>query len=222
MHIIDARNVHAYLRGVSAPDRNKDGLHRSSPHLVKPRIHTRTILTVAVLLLVTPIAPTAHAATDVHVEGRLPSGATCLMDVPAGWNGTVLLHSHGYTPVSIPNPAHNAPDDATKSLLLHQGYALIGSSYAITGRAATEAVPDQQSQGHAGSLSMCGWSRAVSPMRATARSVAASRSPPCTPWRTGSGRASGGALIPSLSTPVPPSPIPRPHDWAHPSDGHRR
>ncbi|MFF7566537.1 alpha/beta hydrolase family protein [Streptomyces pseudovenezuelae] len=107
------------------------------------RIRTRTLVTVAALLLAAPFPAAAHAAEDVHVEGRLPSGATYLMDVPAGWNGTVLLYSHGYTPPGVPNPARNAPDDTTKSLLLKQGYALIGSSYATTGWAVTEAVPDQ-------------------------------------------------------------------------------
>ncbi|MFK4101972.1 alpha/beta hydrolase family protein [Streptomyces sp. NPDC019531] len=107
------------------------------------RIRTRTLVTVAALLLAAPFAPAAHAAEDVHVEGQLPSGAAYLMDVPADWNGTVLLYSHGYMPTGAPNPARNAPDDTTKSLLLDQGYALIGSSYATTGWAVTEAVPDQ-------------------------------------------------------------------------------
>ncbi|WP_280863703.1 hypothetical protein [Streptomyces sp. SAI-144] len=107
------------------------------------RIRTRTLVAVAALLLAAPLTPAAHAAEDVHVEGRLPSGATYLMDVPAGWNGTVLLYSHGYTPPGVPNAARNAPDDTTKSLLLNQGYALVGSSYATTGWAVTEAVPDQ-------------------------------------------------------------------------------
>ncbi|WP_306986429.1 alpha/beta hydrolase family protein [Streptomyces canus] len=107
------------------------------------RIRTRTLVAVAALLLAAPLTPTAYAAEDVHAEGRLPSGATYVMDVPAGWNGTVLLYSHGYTPSGAPNAARNAPDDTTKSLLLNQGYALIGSSYATTGWAVTEAVPDQ-------------------------------------------------------------------------------
>jgi hypothetical protein len=63
--------------------------------------------------------------------------------LPADWNGTVLLYSHGYTPPGVPNAARNTPDDTTKSLLLKQGYALTGSSYATTGWAVTEAVPDQ-------------------------------------------------------------------------------
>ena len=35
----------------------------------------------------------------------LPDGSTYVMDVPANWNGTVLLYSHGYVPDGAPNPA---------------------------------------------------------------------------------------------------------------------
>ncbi|MFI9175502.1 alpha/beta hydrolase family protein [Streptomyces lincolnensis] len=104
----------------------------------------RTACAAALLLALTAVPTSAVAVTadPVHVEGRLPSGATYAMDVPAGWNGTVLLFSHGYNPGPA-NPAQNAPAEATKSLLLKQGYALIGSSYATTGWAVTDAVPDQ-------------------------------------------------------------------------------
>jgi pimeloyl-ACP methyl ester carboxylesterase len=106
---------------------------------------TRTACAAALLLAFAALPTSATAATPDphHVEGRLPSGATYLMDVPAAWNGTVLLFSHGYTPSGAPNPARNAPDDTTKALLLKKGYALIGSSYATTGWAVTDAVPDQ-------------------------------------------------------------------------------
>ncbi|MFF7053774.1 alpha/beta hydrolase family protein [Streptomyces griseorubiginosus] len=116
--------------------------------------HGTRIAAGAALLLTLTTAPAATAATDTpaataatdgtttHVDGRLPSGATYLMDVPASWNGTVLLFSHGYTSGPA-NPAQDAPDEATKSLLLQGGYALIGSSYATTGWAVTDAVPDQ-------------------------------------------------------------------------------
>ncbi|MFE7447185.1 alpha/beta hydrolase family protein [Streptomyces chartreusis] len=105
---------------------------------------TRTAFAAALLLAATALPTSAAAATGdtTHVDGRLPSGATYLMDVPARWNGTVLLFSHGYTSGPA-NPAQDAPDDATKTLLLKRGYALVGSSYATTGWAVTDAVPDQ-------------------------------------------------------------------------------
>ncbi|WP_405577586.1 alpha/beta hydrolase family protein [Streptomyces sp. NBC_01092] len=105
---------------------------------------TRTALAAALLLAATALPTSAAAATGerTHLDGQLPSGARYMMDVPAQWNGTVLLFSHGYTPGPA-NPAQDAPDDATKALLLQRGYALIGSSYATTGWAVTDAVPDQ-------------------------------------------------------------------------------
>lgn len=100
--------------------------------------------TVAVVCAASTVALPAQAATDTHLEGRLPSGATYLMDVPVDWNGTVLLYSHGYRPAAAPtNPAENAPSADTRSRLLDEGYALIGSSYATKGWAVTDAVPDQ-------------------------------------------------------------------------------
>ena len=103
----------------------------------------RICLTALTLTLSAAAAVPAHAADDTHVEGQLPSGAAYLMDVPAGWNGTVLLYSHGYSAVGQPNPAQDSPSPATRDKLLAEGYALIGSSYATNGWAVTDAVPDQ-------------------------------------------------------------------------------
>jgi hypothetical protein len=83
------------------------------------------------------------AGAPAHVEGTLPDGAAYVIDVPARWNRTVLLYSHGYTPVGAPNPARNAHSDATRDALLADGYALIGSSYASTGWTLERALPDQ-------------------------------------------------------------------------------
>jgi hypothetical protein len=43
--------------------------------------------------------------------------------LPANWNGTLLLYSHGY---GTTDPS-DAPDDDTKATLLAHGYALAGS-----------------------------------------------------------------------------------------------
>jgi pimeloyl-ACP methyl ester carboxylesterase len=108
------------------------------------RLRTRIpLLTVAAVCAATATALPARAATDTHLEGRLPSGAAYVMDKPATWNGSVLLYSHGYTPEGGPLTAQNAPSAATRATLLADGYALIGSSYATNGWAVTDAVPDQ-------------------------------------------------------------------------------
>ncbi|WP_406690459.1 prolyl oligopeptidase family serine peptidase [Saccharopolyspora sp. ID03-671] len=88
-------------------------------------------------------APAFATEGPAHVEGALASGATWVMDVPEDWNGTVLLFSHGYQAAGQPNPAENAPSDEAAAIALREGYALIGSSYAATGWAVEQAVPDQ-------------------------------------------------------------------------------
>ncbi|MFH8562386.1 alpha/beta hydrolase family protein [Streptomyces sp. NPDC017988] len=102
-------------------------------------------LAALLLLLLPPVSARATAAEPAprHLEGTLPSGATYVIDTPARWNGTVLLFSHGYRPEGTPNPAVDAPDEPTKKLLLKEGYALVGSSYATNGWAVEQAVPDQ-------------------------------------------------------------------------------
>jgi hypothetical protein len=71
-----------------------------------------------------PAAGAASAASTNHT-GSLPDGATWVADVPASWNGTIILYSHGFGPLT----AQDAPDATTQSDLLGLGYALVGSSY---------------------------------------------------------------------------------------------
>jgi len=83
------------------------------------------------------------AAAQQHITGSLPDGATYGIDVPANWNGTLFLYSHGYVTPGSPNPAQDAGDPLTGGFMLAAGYALAGSSYATTGWAVHEAIPDQ-------------------------------------------------------------------------------
>jgi pimeloyl-ACP methyl ester carboxylesterase len=83
------------------------------------------------------------AAAQQHITGSLPDGATYVIDVPAPWNGTLLLYSHGYVEPGGENPAMDVGDPITGGYLLAAGYALAGSSYASTGWAVQQAIPDQ-------------------------------------------------------------------------------
>jgi pimeloyl-ACP methyl ester carboxylesterase len=89
----------------------------------------------------TIVAFCLSATAQSHITGTLPDGATYVIDVPAKWNGTLLLYSHGIA--WGPNPARNATDPLTHGYLLRHGYALAGSSYATVGWAVHEAIPDQ-------------------------------------------------------------------------------
>ncbi|KDN17252.1 alpha/beta hydrolase [Amycolatopsis rifamycinica] len=83
---------------------------------------------------------TAQAATPAHYTGQLPGGASWVADVPAGWNGTVILYSHGFGPLE----ARDAPDEPTGQALLAAGYALVGSSYSGPSLWALASAPRDQ------------------------------------------------------------------------------
>jgi pimeloyl-ACP methyl ester carboxylesterase len=97
-------------------------------------------LTAAIMLLVG--AGTASAQTTT-VTGTLADGATYVMDVPSNWNGILFLYSHGYVVPGSANPATDVGDPDTGAFMLASGYALAGSSYATTGWAIQQALPDQ-------------------------------------------------------------------------------
>ncbi len=65
------------------------------------------------------------AAPGTQVGGTLANGTTWIAEYPPSWNGTLLLYSHGFGPLT----AADAPNPATQAALLADGYALAGSSY---------------------------------------------------------------------------------------------
>jgi pimeloyl-ACP methyl ester carboxylesterase len=102
-----------------------------------------SLAVVAVLLVVS--GPASAQPGVVARMGTLPDGATFLIEVPANWNGTLFLYSHGYVVPGTANPAQDFAinDPATRFFMLASGFALAGSSYATTGWAIQQALPDQ-------------------------------------------------------------------------------
>ena len=124
------------------------------------------ISTAALAVGITIVAPNAaHAA--ILCDGKVPvnscvgvtsDGAPYAMQVPANFNGTVLIYSHGYRPnVDVPagipgyggykitNTPETAPGQSGKDLtvtnyLLTKGYALAGSGFARQGWNADSAL----------------------------------------------------------------------------------
>jgi len=86
---------------------------------------------------------TVSAGGVQTLTGTLRDGATYLIQVPPHWNGTLFLYSHGYVVPGSPNPATDVGDPVTGAAMLAQGFALAGSSYASTGWAIQQALPDQ-------------------------------------------------------------------------------
>jgi pimeloyl-ACP methyl ester carboxylesterase len=90
------------------------------------------------------VAGTARAQAGVSTHtGTLADGATFLIEMPANWNATLFIYSHGYVVPGSSNPAQDVGDPVTRFFMLSSGYALAGSSYATTGWAIHEALPDQ-------------------------------------------------------------------------------
>jgi dienelactone hydrolase len=107
------------------------------------RARSGLVLLVVLLALALGGVPVAHAETVTTYTGTLADGATWQIRVPAGWNGTVLLWSHGYRAPGNANPPQDVSDPVTGGWLLDHGFALAGSSYASTGWAIKEALADQ-------------------------------------------------------------------------------
>jgi pimeloyl-ACP methyl ester carboxylesterase len=86
------------------------------------------------------LAPAASAmlASDapVHLEGEIGPGALWTIDVPAAWNGDLVVYLHGYTDPAAPvaTPGFGPVRDA----LLARGFAVAASSYSENGYAVQE------------------------------------------------------------------------------------
>jgi pimeloyl-ACP methyl ester carboxylesterase len=85
----------------------------------------------------------AETPSVTKYKGKFSDGATYLIQAPSNWNGTLVLYSHGYVIPGFSNPAMDVGDPITGGYLLSNGYALAGSSYATTGWAVQQALPDQ-------------------------------------------------------------------------------
>jgi dienelactone hydrolase len=118
----------------------------------QPTVHRRRRAALALVAAAAAAAATLLPATSAGAAppvtsytGSLPNGTTWKADVPANWNGTILLYSHGYLPTfaGAPNLPQNAPGPEVAAALLAEGYALTGSSYAAAGWALDTAPQDQ-------------------------------------------------------------------------------
>lgn len=70
-------------------------------------------------------------------------GAAYRIDIPAGWNGDLVMLMHGYQPAGAPQATPMKAADAT-SIFLEQGYAVAQSQYASQGWAVGDAVVDNE------------------------------------------------------------------------------
>jgi pimeloyl-ACP methyl ester carboxylesterase len=83
------------------------------------------------------------AASGPGTETGTLQGAPYRIDIPAGWNGELVMLMHGYQPVGAPRPRPMEAADATP-IFLAQGYAVAQSAYASQGWAVGDAVADNE------------------------------------------------------------------------------
>ena len=91
------------------------------------------------------IGPAPALATDLQPRaqtGRL-QGAAYRIDIPADWNGNLVMLLHGYQPVGAPRSTPMRAADATP-VFLKQGYAVAQSDYASQGWAVGDAIADNE------------------------------------------------------------------------------
>ncbi|WP_051274110.1 hypothetical protein [Arsenicicoccus bolidensis] len=70
-----------------------------------------------------PRATEPRVTEPRHEQGTLPDGSTWDIAVPAGWNGDVILFSHGFRTGAV-NPTVDAGFAPTSAALQARGYAV--------------------------------------------------------------------------------------------------
>jgi dienelactone hydrolase len=102
----------------------------------------KTLLAVAAALVLA-----VPAATAADYSGEI-NGAPYLIRVPANWNGTLVVHAHGYRDAADhagevdDRSAPASPSAALEPALLGMGYALAGSAYKTNGWAVQDGIHD--------------------------------------------------------------------------------
>ena len=84
----------------------------------------------------------AHTTGPQTLAGSIGAAAYDIQ-VPAEWNGTLFLYSHGYVAPGGTNRAQAAPTGDARTWLLGRHYAIAGSAYSSTGWALEDAFKDQ-------------------------------------------------------------------------------
>ncbi|SDD42236.1 alpha/beta hydrolase [Aquimonas voraii] len=86
--------------------------------------------------------PAGNLAIPGEATGTL-GGAAYRFEVPADWNGELVLYLHGYEPSGSPRSFPLLQDDFDRSMLA-QGFAVARSAYRTQGWAVAEAMEDNE------------------------------------------------------------------------------
>src|SRR3954471_21918716 len=95
------------------------------------------------LLLVTTLFLGVMYAGQSKVEVGEINGAKFRIDVPADWNGGLVMYCHGYSTTPANFQADEKPNPRW-AMFLDAGYAVAQSAYSGVGWAVQEAIDDTQ------------------------------------------------------------------------------
>ena len=101
------------------------------------------------------LAVAGLVAQEAKIELGDINGAPFRIDVPANWNGSLVLYCHGY---GGPNNYDKTPLNARIKVFTDMGYAMAQSAYSAHGWAVKEAMEDTCSAACRSSRADClGW-----------------------------------------------------------------
>lgn len=89
-----------------------------------------------------PAAPAAAPVAAIADVGEI-AGAPYRIDIPAGWQGDLLLYARGYVPVGTPGEGRSERD-AQDEWALSQGYAIARSEFSAQGWSVAEGLVDSE------------------------------------------------------------------------------
>jgi pimeloyl-ACP methyl ester carboxylesterase len=87
--------------------------------------------------------PAAPAVEQPSEHTGTIGGAPWRLDVPANWNGELVVYFHGYAPQEQPIP-EVMPRNGYEGWLLEQGFAIAQSDYSARGWSVAEALDDSE------------------------------------------------------------------------------
>jgi pimeloyl-ACP methyl ester carboxylesterase len=98
-------------------------------------------LAAAAITVALMLAP-ASAHAQGHFEGDIGPGSSYEIDVPANWNGALVVYAHGIVPADLPvmPPSLQPEYNELRIALLSSGFALAASSYSGNGWVLADAV----------------------------------------------------------------------------------
>ena len=104
-------------------------------------------LSIGLITGCTSTPPFASHASPKAGAPKMDSGtlgnAPYRIDIPANWNGELVMLLHGYEPKGFPRETPWPQNEATP-VFLSQGYAVAASAYSSQGWSVADAVPDNE------------------------------------------------------------------------------